>query len=71
MESPAKLLILFGAGMILIGGGLPLAGRIPRLGRLPGDLLMQRKNFVLYVPLTTSLVLSLLGTLILWFVTRR
>lgn len=75
METVARLLIVLGIVSVLVGCGLLLfavwAGRIPWLGRLPGDLLMQRKHVTIYVPLTTSLILSLLGTLILWFLIRR
>ncbi len=75
MTALARLLLALGAVLILVGGGLLLfvfwVGRIPWLGRLPGDLLIQRKHVTVYVPLTTSLILSLLGTLILWFLSRR
>jgi hypothetical protein len=37
-----------------------------RLGRLPGDIVYRRKNFVIYIPLATSLLLSLVLTLVLW-----
>ncbi len=75
MDTVARFLIALGTVSVLVGGGLLLfvfwAARIPWLGRLPGDLLMQRKYVTIYVPITTSLILSLLGTLILWFLIRR
>ena len=48
-----------------------LAGKIPGVGRLPGDILVQRGNFTFYFPIVTMLVLSLLLTLILNVVFRR
>lgn len=75
MDTVARLLLMLGVVLILVGAGLLLfvfwAGQIPWLGRLPGDLLIQRRHVTIYVPLTTSLILSLLGTLILWFLSRR
>jgi hypothetical protein len=63
------------AGVVLIIGGLFLSfgDRLPlgRLGRLPGDIVYKRGNFTAYFPLATSIILSLLLTLILWFVNRR
>ena len=40
------------------------------LGRLPGDIVVERENFRLYIPLATSLIISLLVSLVLWFVNR-
>lgn len=71
MDSMAKLLMVMGVLLVLMGGGLLLVGSIPWVGRLPGDLLIQRKNFTVYLPLTTSLILSFVGTIILWLLTRR
>lgn len=59
-----KTLMLFGALIFVIGGLLTLAGQFPGLGRLPGDILIQRKNFSFYLPLGTSILLSILLTLV-------
>lgn len=61
----AKGLILFGLIMIVIGGIILLADKIPWLGKLPGDIYIQKKNFGFYFPLATCLLISLLLTLIL------
>jgi hypothetical protein len=68
----AKTLILFGLLMILIGGGLLLFGKIPFLGKLPGDIHVQKKSFDFYFPIITCLVISLvlsalLSVYFLWF----
>ena len=42
-----------------------------RFGRLPGDIVYRRKNFVIYIPLATSLLLSIILTLVLWAVRRK
>jgi hypothetical protein len=66
-----KMLIIFGVASIVIGGILMLSGKVPWLGRLPGDILVQKKNFTFYFPLATSILLSILLTLIFWLIKKR
>jgi hypothetical protein len=60
-------------GLIIAGIGFALifAGKIPWLGRLPGDFFFRGKNFSFYFPLTTSILISVILILILWFINRR
>lgn len=58
------MLIFAGLLLVLVGLVLVFAGRIPWLGRLPGDVVYRRGNFTFYFPLVTSLLLSLLLTLL-------
>lgn len=53
-----KILILIGVLTILLGGILIFAEKLPWLGKLPGDIVVKKKNFSLYFPTVTSLVLS-------------
>jgi hypothetical protein len=64
--------VLVVAGLVLAAAGLVLifAGRLPWLGRLPGDIVVERPGFRLYLPLTTCILLSLLLTGILWLLRR-
>jgi DUF2905 family protein len=71
MDSLAKSLILFGVVLALLGAVLLLAGRIPFLGRLPGDLFIRREHWSFYFPLTTSILISLLLTLLFSLFSRR
>jgi hypothetical protein len=71
-HSIAKILILFGVLMILVGVGLLFLGKIPFLGKLPGDIHVQKKNFELYFPIVTCIIASILLSLLLsvyflWF----
>jgi thiosulfate reductase cytochrome b subunit len=66
-----KLLVVFGVLLVLAGLALTLVGRVPWLGRLPGDIHIQRGSWTFYFPLATSLVLSAVLTLILWIIGRR
>jgi hypothetical protein len=60
-------------GLVLtaLGGLLLLGSRLPGLGRLPGDIIIQKENFTLYIPITTSILLSVLLSLVLWLLGRR
>jgi hypothetical protein len=72
LASLGKLLLGAAAVLAVVGGLLVLAERLPglRIGRLPGDLVVERERFRLYVPLTTSIVLSVVLTLVLWLLGR-
>jgi hypothetical protein len=66
------MLVVIGAMMALVGVVLIVAERFGlRLGRLPGDIAVERDRFKLYVPLGTSLILSVILSLVLWLVGRR
>ena len=71
IDSLGKMLILFGVVLALLGGLLLLAGKIPFLGRLPGDIIIRREHWSFYFPLTTSIVISILLTLLLSLFSRR
>ncbi len=60
------------AGLILVGLGilLLLAEKLPYIGRLPGDIIIRKKNFTFYFPLMTGLILSILLSLILYIIGR-
>ena len=59
-----------GAVIALFGLLLLLSGKLPWLGRLPGDIHIKRESFSFYFPLATSLLLSVVLSLILWFFRR-
>jgi hypothetical protein len=65
-----KTLIVLGGVILLVGVIFTLGGKIPWLGRLPGDILIQRDNFSFYFPLATCLLISALLSL-LFFLLRR
>ena len=66
MPSIGKSLIIIGLIIAVIGLILTLAGRIPWIGRLPGDIYVKRENFTFYFPLATSIIISLILSFILW-----
>ena len=71
LQHIGKALLVTGAVIALLGALLMLSGRIPWLGRLPGDILIEKKNFTFYFPLATSILISLLLTLLFWLFGRR
>jgi len=66
-----KFLVIMGLVIAAIGGLLMLSGKVSWLGRLPGDIIIQKKNFTFYFPLATSILISLLLTFIFWMLGRR
>jgi hypothetical protein len=68
-----RTLLLLGAVLAAAGALLLFADRFPglRIGRLPGDVRVERGNFTFYFPLATSIVVSVVLTLLLWLFGRR
>ncbi len=66
-----KLLMLFGGILIIVGAALVLAEKTPWLGRLPGDIYIQRRNFTFFFPVTTSILISVVLSLVLYLLSRR
>jgi hypothetical protein len=64
MAELGKLLLICGGLMIIVGALLSFGGKLPWVGRLPGDIFIQRDNFTFYFPLATSLVISVLLSLL-------
>jgi hypothetical protein len=63
---------LIALGLLLVGVGILIlmAGKIPYIGRLPGDIRIERDNFKFYFPLTTSILLSIAFSFIFWLFSR-
>ncbi len=70
MQHPAWILILLGLLTVVVGLIWLLAPALPWLGRLPGDIAIEREQFRFYFPLTTCLLISLLLTGLLWLIRR-
>ena len=65
----SRLIIIFGLVLVAVGVLWPVIARLG-LGRLPGDVVIEREDFRLYIPIATSLLISLLLSLVLWFLNR-
>lgn len=67
---PGKTLIAVGLLLVLVGLILTFSGKFLWLGRLPGDIRIERDNFSIYFPLGTSLLLSLILSVLYWLFRR-
>lgn len=65
MPEFGKILMVCGGLMLLVGALLTWNDKLPWLGRLPGDIVIQRENFSFYVPLATCLLLSVILSLLM------
>ncbi|RJQ15011.1 MAG: DUF2905 domain-containing protein [Nitrospiraceae bacterium] len=71
MSDIGKFLLVTGLIIAAIGAFLLLFRNIPFGGKLPGDIVIQRKNFTFYFPLATSILLSIILSLIFYFLGRK
>ena len=71
IDTLAKAIIALGVVLVVVGLLLLLVGRVPYLGRLPGDIIYRRDNVTIYIPLATMLLLSILLTIALNLFFRR
>jgi hypothetical protein len=71
VDSLGRMLIVLGIVVIALGALLLLVGKVPFLGRLPGDIVIRRESWTVYFPVATSLLVSVLLTLLFWLLGRR
>ena len=71
LDDIGRTLLVVAVLIAIVGGLVLIAGQVPWLGRLPGDISVERDNFRLYVPLATCLLLSLILTVVLNLLARR
>lgn len=71
MNFLGKSLIFIGFVLIFFGLLLIFFEKLPYIGKLPGDIYIEKKNFVFYFPLATSIILSIILTILLNLILRR
>lgn len=71
MAGLSKIFIYIGIVFIVLGVILSFVGKIPWLGRLPGDIFIKKENTVFFFPITTSIIVSIILTLIMWLFGKR
>jgi hypothetical protein len=64
-----RLLVIFGLVLVTVGLLWPLITKMG-IGRLPGDIVIERENFRLYIPLATSLIISVVLSILFWLLNR-
>lgn len=70
LQEIGRVVIIIGIVLIVLGSSLWFFGKLPFLGKLPGDILVQRQNFSFYAPITTTLIISLFLSIILTIVSN-
>jgi hypothetical protein len=70
MGELARVMILIGTVLIVIGLVMLVLQRFPFLGRLPGDILIKKEHLTFYFPLATSIVISIIISLILYLINK-
>ena len=70
MGDLGRTLMLLGGVLLVMGALLSFTGRLPWVGRLPGDISIERENFRFYFPLATSIVVSIILSLLAWLIRR-
>lgn len=70
-ESFGKTMIIIGVIMVVAGAIIYYGGKITGLGRLPGDIHIQKENFSFHFPIVTSIVVSIILTILLNLFFRR
>lgn len=71
MQEIGKYLVIAGVVFIFIGGLFLLAGKVPFIGKLPGDILIKKENFTFYFPITTCILASIVLSIIYYLFFRR
>ncbi len=71
ITSLGRVLIVLGLALVVAGVLFTFASKIPWIGRLPGDICIKKGNLTFYFPLATCIVLSIILSLILFFIGRR
>ncbi len=61
-----KLLVIAGAAFVILGFILLVSDKIPLLGRLPGDIVVKRKNVTFYFPIATSILISIVLSIVFY-----
>jgi len=70
LPAVGRMLLGLGAVLVLLGAAFLLAGKIPQVGRLPGDIVYKRGGFTFYFPLVTCLIASLIVSALLWLLRK-
>jgi hypothetical protein len=70
-EVLGRALIILGIVIVILGAVLIAGPRIPFLGRLPGDIRIEREGVTIYIPIATMILVSIIASIVLAIVTRR
>lgn len=70
MTDLGRTLLILGCLIAVVGAVLMLSGKLPWLGKLPGDIYVKRENFTVFFPITTCIIVSVVISFILWMIRK-
>lgn len=70
MNVLGQIILFMGIVLVIIGCMVAFSAKIPLIGKLPGDVFIQKKRFTFYFPLTTAILISILLSAIVHFIRR-
>jgi hypothetical protein len=71
MGELGKSIVTVGIVLIIVGILMTMAGKIPGVGKLPGDIFIKKENFSFYFPLTTCILLSIILSAVMYFLGKK
>jgi Protein of unknown function (DUF2905) len=71
LNALGKLLMVLGGLLLIIGAAVVLLDKLPWFGRLPGDIYVQRPDVTFFFPITTSILISVILSLVVYLLSRR
>jgi hypothetical protein len=71
MGDLGKTIVTIGVILIIVGIILTMVGKIPGVGKLPGDIFIKKENFSFYFPLTTCILLSVIISAVMYFLGKK
>lgn len=66
MSELAKIFIVCGVLFLVVGVLILFVGKVPGIGKLPGDIMVKRENFTFYFPITTCIIISIILSIIIF-----
>lgn len=70
LQELGRVIIILGIVLVVLGSSIWFFGKLPFLGKLPGDIYIQKDNFSFYVPITTAILISILFSIVLTIVSN-
>lgn len=71
MNELGKSIIFIGILLIIVGVMMTMAGKIPGVGKLPGDIMIKKENFSFYFPITTCILLSIILSAVMYLLGKK
>ena len=70
LQDLGRIVIVIGIVLVVLGSCLWFFGKLPFLGKLPGDIFIQKENFSVYAPITTALIISIFLSIVLTIISN-